>query len=161
MAKFIVGCIIIVISTVIGGKLTDKYRRRAEFYEALKDFNLKLKQNLLYKKDKLYIVADYKSGSPDFNITLEDFRSLSFYGKSNNTDIFLPSYLSVSERDFVEEYFLAIGKGNVRSEAELICSYEYSINEKLSKMQDENTRFSKLGRKVGLAVGLTVFILVV
>ena len=158
MVKLILGVVIILTTTVLGKKVTDKFHHKLKYYECLKRFNLYLKQNMLHKRDILVNLLDFKCENQDFSATLSSIK-LKILQLSESC-IYLPYWADEDDKTYLNEYFLSLGKNNSLAEIEFITAQEEIINEKVLKIADKNSKFLNLGQKLGLAVGIAVFIII-
>ena len=159
MVKIFIGISLVVISTILGKSFTDKYKKRLNYYEKIKEFNNKLKRNIYYKQDSLLKLLDVDSKNDNFNQTLKSYK-LYLYSGDSIEDIYLPDFLEEDDKLELINYFNSLGKNSVLSELEFNGYYEEQFNEKLCKIRDKNSRFSNLGQKLGFSFGLVVFILI-
>ncbi len=159
MVKILLGGIILFVSTLLGKSLTDKHSLKKKYFEDLKDFNGDLIRNLKFRKDTLFNTLKTYSCQNDFNYTLDSYRAY-VYNAGEVEDVFFPQYIDGEDRTFLYSYFEKLGKGNSFSEVEFLTFSQDIINEKLLKIKDNCSKFSKLGQKLGFAVGMTVFILI-
>ena len=159
MVKLFIGLISIVICTVVGKSITDKYCHKKLYFEYFKDFNQKLKQNLTYKRESMIKMLDFDCKNEYLNDTLKSFKTYLFYGK-NVDDIYFPPFLEDEEIKIFKDYFETIGKNSAVSELEFIKYFDDKLNEKLLKIRDKINKFSTLGQKIGFSVGLAVCILI-
>ena len=56
MAKFFIGVLALIISTLVGHNFSLKQKRQLEFYEEFKRFNSSLKRNIQFRKDNLNFI---------------------------------------------------------------------------------------------------------
>ena len=159
MVKIFLGGIIILSCTLFGKKYTSQYYLKLKYFECLAELNLQLKQNLMFKHDNLLNILYSPPYSSDFNTTLDSFKLY----KSNNLiaiDLYFPYWANDDDKQFITNYFLSLGKGNRDSEMENIIYYENIISEKLKKISDKSSKFSSLGQKLGFAVGMAIFVII-
>ena len=159
MVRLFIGFISIFACSIIGKEITDKFRLKANYYERVREFNLKLKQNLLYRCDSLLNLVDYRTKNEHFNQTLQSYK-LYLFTQGNIDDLYMPQFLDEEDRQNLLSYFLQIGKGNTISELEFIEYFDGELIEKLSKIRDKSNKFSNLGQKLGFSFGLGIFILI-
>ncbi len=160
MVKLLFAIVIIPLCTLLGRNFTDKYFKRLNYFEQFLNFNRYLKQNLLFKRENLVNLLDFTSSCEDFLLTLSSFKT-SILLEESYSDIFIPDYVEQIDREIFIDYFSKIGKGNLTSELDFLSSFEIVLNEKLLKIKDNNSKFSKLGQKLGFAVGMAVTILII
>jgi hypothetical protein len=159
LAKIFLGCAFIIFCTTIGKKTTDKYKLKLDYFECLYNFNNALKQNLMHRQENILNLVNVDTFCQDFKATLSSFK-LSKQNETTNLDIYFPDWADDEDKVFLLNYFSLLGKGNLQSEMENMLYHEEIINEKLNKIADKNSKFSKLGQKLGFAVGMTVFIII-
>ena len=159
MVKFILGVISTISCTLLGRSLTIKYLYKLKYYECLKRFNLHFKQNLLHKKDNLLHLLDFKCNNNEFLATLSSVKLKKALSNDAST-VYFPNWTDEDDVAFLTDYFNSLGENNLTAEVERITNYDLIINEKVSKIADKSIRFSNLGQKLGLAVGVAVFIII-
>ena len=159
MVKIFLGGVIIILCTAIGKKYTVKHLHKLRFYECLAQFNLLLKQNLMFKYDNLLNLLNFETENQDFKATLDSFK-LYKSNTFNNLDLYFPYWADDEDKQFLTNYFTCLGKGNSDSEMENLVFYEELIKEKLKKIADKSNKFSNLGQKLGFAVGMAIFIII-
>ncbi len=160
MDKLFFGVVIIPLCTILGRNITDKYFKRLNYFEQFLNFNKHLKQNLLFKRENLINLLNFPSSCEDFSLTLSSFKTSIMLEESSN-EIFIPKYVEQKDKDIFIDYFSKIGKGSLTSELDFLNGFEIILNEKLVKIKDNNSKFSKLGQKLGFAVGMAVTILII
>ena len=159
MVKLFIGAIIIISCTAFGKRYTLKYSQSVKFYECLARFNLQLKQNLMFRHDNLLNLLDFTTANQDFRATLNSFKC--FKANTLNTlDLYFPLWANEEDKQFLTDYFISLGKGNADAEMENILYFEEQIKEKLKKIEDKSSKFSNLGQKLGFAVGMAIFIII-
>lgn len=159
MVKLFIGIAIILTCTSFGKGYTIKYSKSVKYYECLAKFNLQLKQNLMFKHDNLLNLLDFTTNNQDFKATLNSFKC-STANSLNVFDLYYPLWANEEDKQFIDDYFTNLGKGNTDAEMENILYFEELIKEKLKKITDKSSRFSNLGQKLGFAVGMAIFIII-
>lgn len=145
--------------TFVGKNTTAKFTHKLKYYQCLTRFNLLLKQNLMYKQDNLLKLLDFNFENSDFKTSLQSLKIVK-YNESTSNELYFPEYLETEDIAFLTNYFTSLGRGNLDSEMENLLFYENEINEKVDKIADKNSKFSNLGQKLGFAIGMTVFIVI-
>lgn len=156
MAKFFIGVLALIISTLVGHNFSLKQKRQLEFYEEFKRFNSSLKRNIQFRKDNLINLLNYDCKNDDFICTLKSAK-LIITGISKE-EICLPEY--ITDKDFFNRFFCNIGYGNGINELNFLCEYEDELNEKLLKIKDNYSKLSSLYDKLGFSFGMVVMILI-
>ena len=159
MVKIFLGCFIITVCTAIGKKTTAKHKHKLSYYECLLSFNKALKQNLQFKQEDLLNLVNFDYKNQDFNASISSFK-LAKQNVFDYQELYYPEFLDKDDRAFLSNYFELLGKGNTKAEMENLVFYEELINEKVCKIADNCSKFSNLGQRLGFAVGMAVFIII-
>lgn len=159
MFKLFLCLTVLIFSTVTGKNFTDKYSKKLKFYTCLKNFNLSLKQNIKFRRKNIIDLLNYNSNDEDFNCFLSSCKLAVTVGEVKN--IFLPKWATEEDRNFFVSYFEGIGKNGTLSELDYINSYSEIIDDKLIKIKENATNFSKLGQKLGFAVGACLVVIII
>ena len=147
MLNLILGIVITVISTLVGKNVTDNYKRKFNLFSDMEILNNNFIVNLNYNKNNL-------------NKFLKTIDEKSEVDKIVSRNLY-PSYLSVDEKTFIENYFNEVGKHGYLSEKEFLNSSSEKIKEYKSKSKADAEKFSSLGEKVGFLFGVIFLILII
>ncbi|MBQ9782281.1 MAG: hypothetical protein IJW26_03755 [Clostridia bacterium] len=158
MGKFIFCIAILLASTLIGKTFTDKHAKKYSFYDSLKRFNLSLKQNIKFKRKNIIELLDFKTSDEDFNCFLSSYKLK--VTAINDEKIYTPTWASEEDVEFLTSYLNGIGKNGSISELDFLNSYEDGINDKLIKIKENDAKYSKLGQKLGFAVGMGLVVII-
>ena len=113
----------------------------------------------MFRHDNLLNLLDFTTANQDFRATLNSFKC--FKANTLNTlDLYFPLWANEEDKQFLNDYFISLGKGNADAEMENILYFEEQIKEKLKKIEDKSSKFSNLGQKLGFAVGMAIFIII-
>lgn len=153
--NIVLGCTLLIACTLIGKYSTLKYKKRVDFFEEFIRFNNVLKRNLLFKRENILKLLDYNTKNQEFSATLKSVK-LKICGISRDR-IYIPEF--IEESDFFTSYFDCLGLDCSVGELDLLNEYEVISNEKLLKIKDNCSKFSKLGSKLGFSAGMVVMIL--
>ena len=159
MERIILGCVAIVVCTLLGKSFTSKYSQKLKYYQALQSFNFNLKTNLRFRKDNLIKLLDYECCCKDFYLTLQSMKNC-IYTDGSFCEVYFPSWFDDGDKLFLIEYLSNLGKGNSVAEMDFVDSNAEIICEKLVKIKDNNSKFTNLGKKLGLVGGIAVFVLI-
>ena len=113
----------------------------------------------MFKHDNLINLLDFTTNNQDFKATLNSFKCFTA-NSLNDFDLHYPLWANEEDKQFIDDYFTNLGKGNTDAEMENILYFEELIKEKLKKITDKSSRFSNLGQKLGFAVGMAIFIII-
>ena len=155
--KFVAGLCFFCICTLIGIINSKKYSNRYKFYTALLNFNQDFKSVLSFRRDYVekLLNKDYKF--QPFNEILEQKLSNSF----NKNTLNLPDFLNDEEKYEIVEFFNQMGKFDAITQSEIAIRYEELFKRKIESCDIDNKKYGLLYKKLGIIVGLIVFIIVV
>ena len=150
--KILIGFLVIVICTILGNLFSQKYRLKKNIFVDFEGFNTKLKNEVMFSHDTLWSIFS----------TIDD-------GEFKNAlKIFLESgqvvkikCFDVNEQDFFTNYLKNIGNFDGRTQLNFINSIEGRLKEYLSTSINNELKYKNLYLKLGLLVGLIVFILLI
>ncbi|MDY2841984.1 MAG: stage III sporulation protein AB [Candidatus Borkfalkiaceae bacterium] len=151
--KYVLGAVLLSLSTFCGYVLSFRYRERLNFYSDFYSFNERLKTAVSFTLQTLgSLVKD--DGKSDFPTLLRGFIN---DGKRIKDK---PSALSPEERDFFWDYAESIGKSDRFSQLDYLNGSEKTIAEKLKKSESEYKKYKPVCVKLGFLFGLILFVLV-
>lgn len=151
--KYVLGAVLLCLSTFCGYVLSFRYRERHNFYTDFFNFNERLKTAVSFTSETLgSLVKD--DGKSDFPTLLRGFI------KSGERIKDKPSALSTEERDFFWGYAESIGKSDRFSQMDFLNGAEKTIAEKLKKSESEYKKYKPVCVKLGFLFGLIIFVLV-
>ena len=164
MLKFFVGVALVAFSSLIGYKLSSKYRKRRVFYCQICDFNEHFIGELAYYRRPLNVFLFHHKYRGEFQILIEQF-----YLGLRNSDLFangvfdtaLFSFLSNEEKEDIKNHFKMVGKGDSASQRNYFISVK---DEWLSQRKEAETqckKYADLYVKLGFLFGLFVLVLIV
>ena len=150
--KIVIGFLFIVICTMLGNFFSYKYRFKKNIFVDFDVFNSKLKNQVMFSHDTLWnIFSSLNEG--EFKIALKSFlqsgQVVKFKCFDNN------------EQEFFDNYLKNIGNFDGRTQLNFINSIEGRLKEYLSTAINNEQRYKNLYLKLGLLVGLILFILII
>ncbi|MBO4262286.1 MAG: hypothetical protein J5903_00690 [Clostridia bacterium] len=158
MIKYIVGFLVVAISTVAGKKFTEKYKCRYDFFKALSAFNSEVIRDMAYKKDGLLSVMKKSYGNDSFDEYLKKVAKSAEEGTELPEP---PEFLEREDGGYVKKYFSQIGRFSSAAETDLLLSAREELNARTEEHKSKSDKFAALGAKLGFAVGMTVFIIII
>ena len=134
MAKTIACIIVLILSTFIGKRVSDKHEKKYQFYLSLKTFNLKLKQNIKFKRQDVLKLFEDKSYCEDFSFLLSSYKLSIIQGVDK--EFCFPSWANEEDVQFLSTYLSGLGKNSSITELDFINSYEEMIDKILIKIEE-------------------------
>lgn len=145
------GLLVFAISAFAGWVFSQKYKKKTVFYNSFKDFNLRVKNEVSYSRNTILHVVNKVNVENDFNVCVKKF----FNEKKFE---FGKSYLSEDEKNFFNDYLNTIGLGDPKSQTEYLEKIHAIIDEKRKLAYEEEKKFKPLYLKLGILIGLMLFI---
>ena len=154
--KIFFGILIIVLSTIIGYLFSLKYTERRCFFEDFNSVVFKLKNEITFtQRPVIDVINSTVKNDSDILIIYNSF----VQNKINYTDNL--KYLSSNEKNFVFDFLSSIGIGDVTSQSKLV---DVAISESSSFLKqaiDDEKKYKTLFIKLGLLIGVTLFVLII
>ena len=156
--SLIVAASLMLVSVLIGKTLSQKFKDKAIFYKALLKFNSNIINSINFRRDDLTVLLSLRTESEFLNKLLnQKFESI----KGNKIELNTPSFLIECEKKELLDYFNGIGKRDYESEIKVLYSYnDYFLN-KVKTCDTEVQNQGVLYKKISIAVGLIIFIIVI
>ncbi len=153
MTVVILGILITALTTWIGKKISDKYIYQEKFLNALNTFNGELIRNLAFRHDSIAKIRNKDFHFSDFNdfVSRVDFDGVIASG--------CPKYLDKDQRDAVISYFSGLGRNSLSAEKNFLEEYKVVFDDAVEKLRARNVKIKPLGIKIGFAIGIIIFIL--
>ena len=158
MLKLILGICVTILSTLAGKRFTDKYFKRYNFFLSLGGFNSAAIRNMDFEKKGISEMLEMRFDDDDFNDYLQ---TVSKSVKSETDCPLPPEFLEEKDRKAVREYFQNIGKFSSSTEKDFLLVKRGEFSDRTSELKSNSDKFSSLGLKLGFALGITVFILLI
>jgi len=145
------GLMLLAISTFISYILSDKYRKRKDFYKKFTIFNEKLISELNFSKKTLIEMISNLEDNSDFN------KFLCKYVK-NREIVENINYLNSDEQGFFVNYITTIGNGDVVSQLNFVNSAKIEIEKNLNEAIENDKKYKILYLKIGFLIGLILLV---
>ena len=152
MTTFI-GVIIIIISTLFGYILSEKFAYRKNFYKNFFEFNKNLKSEVSFTKASILSIIDNKD-SNDFIEIAKEYISLNEIKSQYK-------HIKQSEIDFIKSYLSSIFDVDDKTLLKNIDYYTVKINEIYNVAIYEDKKYRTLYVKIGFLLGLLVFVILI
>ncbi len=149
-------------SVIVGLALANGYKKNLSFILDLSQFMEKLESNFTFQRDTLTtILKNNKSNfGPEFNSFLNEYES-----NLNNPD-FLSTWSKNEKsipkeiKSFVVDLFSSLGKSDCQTQVSLISTSRKELDLLLEKSRKKVNGEANLSQKLGVVLGLALFILV-
>ena len=160
MIKFSLGMAIVCFTSFCGYVLAKKYRQRKNFFAQMNEFNERFLSEIAYYRRPVGEFAEKYAYKGEFEILLNAF--LDSLG-SGDEPAALPvfSFLTKDETDFVNDYFLMVGRGDSASQNAYFTSVKATLGDYKKKSAEECTRYGDLYLKLGFLCGLLILVLII
>lgn len=145
------GLMLLAISTFISYILSDKYRKRKDFYKKFTIFNEKLISELNFSKKTLIEMISNLEDNSDFN------KFLCKYVR-NREIVENINYLNSDEQGFFVNYITTIGNGDVVSQLNFVNSAKIEIEKNLNEAIENDKKYKILYLKIGFLIGLILLV---
>lgn len=165
MLKVILGIAIVCFTSFCGYVLSKKYRQRKNFFAQFNEFNERFLSEIAYYRRPIKEFAENYAYQGEFEELLTAYvASLQGSGKnpSEKERAKLPvySFLNKDETNFVNDYFLMVGKGDSSSQNGYFTSVKTALADKKAKTAEECKKYGDLYLKLGFLSGLMILILI-
>ena len=149
-----VGICSVLLSTIIGYLSSQKYRLIKDFYLSFSAFNKRLLNDIgFYQKSLIGIFNDYNDEN-DFFICAKAYVVM---GES----IIKKKYMTSDDFEFFEKYLKELGNVDKSLQLKHLSSYDELILDKLKISAENEKKFKNLYLKLGLLIGIILFIIVI
>ena len=157
--KIVLGVLIVFICVYTGYKLTQKYKKRKNFFFSLKDFNRKMISEVSFSKKNLLKIIDETDYNSEFSLLLKDFKlSLLNKGKTERKYLW---FLTEDEVKEVDYYLSNLGKTDKETLILYLKKCDEVFSEKLKKSEDDNKKYGSLYIKMGFLCGIMIFVIII
>lgn len=141
------------LSVVFSQYLLKKYSDRTKFFSDFNSFNNKMLNQINFEKRTLISMLNDLEEN-DFN------KKLKIYCNNLKEDFNL-QYLTEDDNLTLNEYFELLGRSDQSTQNKHLLMYEKIINEKLTNAKIEEKEKKTLYLKMGLMIGLILFIIII
>ena len=158
MLKTLLGFAILLLTSYLGKKMTEKYSLRFKFISALDDFNSAMIRDISFKREGVIALMANDYGNEDFEKYLKGVVN----AKKIDTALpELPPYIQADDAIKISDYFSSIGSLNSNSEVDLLNSMREQLSKKKSEYGETSSKYKNLGLKLGFALGAALFIIII
>ena len=150
--KIFLGVLVLILSTLIGYKLSEKYVLRKKFYTDFASFNEKLTREVSFLQTTILSLIKENEMVSDFSETLM------VYIKEEKF-IFSKKYLNEEEIEYFKKYLGVIGSVDRALQITFLNTVSYDLKGKLTVVADDEKKYKTLYLKLGFLTGLIALIL--
>ena len=161
--KIVILAILLVISIYIGYIFSKKYKTRENFFSALVMLCQKFDVEINYSRQRLkniFSSLDEKQKKALCGIS-DNF--LSFIDKETPLEkefLFKGiNFLKEDEKDLIFMFFKSLGRSDVDSQSKEIKNFQSRFESLTTSAINENKKYGKLSIKLGIVLGLFIFVL--
>lgn len=154
--KIVFGIILILISALIGYLLSERIRVRKQIFEKFIDFNREFMCDLsLYRET---VVSRIENADATIGKTLEGAAEKLRLGQYFSCR---DQRLVFSEKKLVEDYVNSLGALDAFNQQEIMKMYDEKLKNVYLSLETVYQKSAKLYTRLGFAVGLIVFIVII
>lgn len=150
--KLFFAIILLIISGAIGYYFSNKLVKRREMYETMREFNQAVKSEALFSQNSITKIINKYADGKDFYKLINNYTSI-------EKSTYSVKYLKKSELEFIKNYSLNVGRGNVESVIKYLNENEMIISNYLYEAKENEKKYKTLYLKMGILIGLILFIL--
>ncbi len=150
------GLIALVVSIVLSVFLSRKYVDRSNYYNSFYNFNKSLKNEVAFTHKTIL-------GIVNLNIKSTDYFNKRLKAKFIDKEILKekPSFITKDEIEYLDSYLEVIGGSDVKTQLDILDKTEKNLSDNLNKCKIDEKRYKKLYVKLGVLVGLLLFVLII
>ena len=147
-------CLLLVVCfTFTGYLLSQKYKKRKDFYLGFKNFNSKLSTEINFTKNSMVKIISELNDDTLFNLEIKK------YIKNSVSYIFMDKYLTNDEVQFFYDYLKNLGVSDSETQLNFLNNINESLVEKCELTEKEYKRYKPLYIKLGFLLGLIIGII--
>ena len=147
-------CLLLVVCfTFAGYLLSQKYKKRKDFYLGFKNFNSKLSTEINFSKNSILKIISELNDDTSFNIEIKK------YIKNSVSYVFMDKYLTSDEVQFFYDYLKNLGVSDSETQLNFLNNINESLAEKCDISEKEYKRYKPLYIKLGFLLGLIIGII--
>ena len=146
-----VGITCVIVGTIIGKLLSEKFKKRKIFYNDFYSFNQRMINEVSFKQTPLQKIISLEDST--FYYYLEE---LIF----NKNDEIYVSFLNSDENTFLKEYAQNIGVSDTYSQLVYLKSIDTQILNKMNCCIEDDKKYRKLYVKLGFLFGLIALVVI-
>lgn len=150
--KLLIGVMLLVLSTLIGYKLSEKYVLRKKFYKDFLTFNQVLTREISFMQGTIVSLVKGIDFDGDFTDLLNNYINTGEFK-------FEKKYLSTEEIEYLKKYLKIIGSGDKNTQLEFLGSVNFELNNKCATVNEDEKKYKTLYIKLGFLIGLIAMII--
>lgn len=139
------GCVFL-LCLIASKVISEKFQKRADFYNGMMNFNTTLQNEISFKKTTLKSLVEKLDDNNDFNLVIKE-------RFNNNLTKIQIAYLKSEEIVFVKNYLSALGVTDSQTQLNMIKTYGDKILEYEKNAKDLAKKYVYLSAKLGFLSG--------
>ncbi len=144
----------LILCTLIGYILAQKFDKRYKFYSNFESFNKQVKNEVYFSQKTLIGIL----GCLDLE---EDFNKIAFEHFNSKKIAFNYRYLTKEDEKFLLSYFNALGDSDRETQINFINLNQNEISDRVKNCLEERKKYYQLYIKLGFLIGLIAFIVLI
>lgn len=155
---YVVSCVIVVISGLIGFIVANEYVKKYKFYKQLYEFVQYLKINIGFTRETLK--NNFKSfrGEDWFNNWLSGVME---YIENKDKGLSLPLKMSIEEQQEITNFVQGLGGMDCSSQQSFLNTYMEIFKNRLAKSEELKNKNYNVYSRLGIGIGLIIAIVIV
>ena len=154
MLNYIIGFVIVCVTTYLGWGIDNYYKKRILFYKELNDLTNYLIQNINFYKDSVNTILSNFILEHKPNKSLENIISSYVEGQVYINE----SIIKNEEYSVIKNLFLHLGKSDSENQIAELDNASFSIKKIIEKCENDYNKVGKISTKLGTLFGLTLVI---
>ena len=150
--NILIGILCVIVCSLIGKILSEKFQKRKDFFSELNNLNQKLKSEITFKQSSLRDIIDNLN-----NETLKSYLVECVFNKNQTINVV---FLSNDENDFIRDYAANLGVFDRNSQLSFLTSVDAQIQTYYKTSREEEQKYRKLYIKLGFLFGLIIMVVV-
>ena len=150
--KILIGILCVIVCTIIGKMLSEKFQKRKDFFSELNNLNQRLKSEITFKQSILKDIVDNLN-----NETLKSYLVERVFNKNDGINVV---FLTNDENDFLNDYASNLGVFDKNSQLSFLTSVDAQIQTYYKTSREEEQKYRKLYIKLGFLFGLIIMVVV-
>jgi|GEM_PF-2587598 len=155
MIRFILGAILLCVTTALGYKFADKYRYRAKVFGRLENFNAQLVSRLGFNNPTVFEeVEKLKRDLPDVIGDQSGFLRGERFAC-------LDKKLTEEQRQIISSYINCLGTSDVAGQKQILAGYSDILKRQAEEASAYTKKISSLSVRLGFSAGLIIFVIII
>ena len=150
--KIFIGVALLILCSLVGYKLSEKYVLRKKFYKDFVAFNDKLLREISFLHTTLMSIVD------DITVDSDFYNIVNNYIKKGEFK-FEKKYINLEEKEYFYKYLNVIGSGDKNSQLKFLSAIEIELKAKKASADDDEKKYKSLYLKLGFLLGLISLII--